>query len=188
MAKTASAMNPLGTVAPDFTLPDPCSNQLISLHKAAGSVATVIVFMCNHCPFVKHILPELPRLIHDFSEKGVKLIAINANDVATYPDDAPEHMKALALDNQFTFPYLFDETQTVARAYDARCTPDFFVYDKQLRLVYRGQLDDARPGLALPVNGESLRQALTCLIENKPLSEPQKPSLGCNIKWKDRAC
>ncbi len=185
MAKTASAMNPLGSIAPDFTLPDPCYNTLISLQKVAGSVATVIVFMCNHCPFVKHILPELPRLANDFADKGVRLIAINANDVGTYPDDAPEHMKALALDYRFTFPYLFDETQTVAHAYDARCTPDFFVYDKQLRLVYRGQLDDARPGSELPVNGASLRHALMCLIENKPVTESQKPSLGCNIKWKD---
>lgn len=184
MAKTESSMLPLGTVAPSFSLPDTISGKTLSLIDLAGTTATIIVFMCNHCPYVHHIQPELPRLAQDFAPLGVSLIAINANDVEHYPDDAPEKMTLTADQNGFCFPYLYDETQEVARAYDARCTPDFFVFDKHLQLVYRGQLDDARVGSSTPVTGASIRHALNCLIQNQPIPSEQKPSLGCNIKWK----
>ena len=185
MAKTESAMVTLGTVAPDFALPDVRTNQIISLDQHKGKTATVIAFICNHCPYVKHIQDELPRLARDFAKQGVSLIAINANDVEQYPDDSPENMQITAQSLGYNFPYLFDETQEVATAYQARCTPDFFVFDDQLRLVYRGQLDDSRPSNQIPVTGESIRQALEALIQHTPISSVQKPSLGCNIKWKN---
>lgn len=184
MAKTESAMLPLGTKAPAFSLPDVLSHDIISLPEHKGSVATVIAFICNHCPYVKHINQELPRLAKDFKPLGVRFIAINSNDVEEYPEDDPEHMAITAVQNAYCFPYLYDETQDVARAYDARCTPDFFVFDDQLALVYRGQLDDSRVNSDIPVTGSSIRQALQCLIERKPVPTEQKASLGCGIKWK----
>ena len=184
MAKTLSAMNPLGSPAPDFLLPDLCSGEMVSLSNAAGSLATVIIFMCNHCPYVLHVIEELPKIANDFALFGIKLIGINANDTQAYPDDSPEEMKRFAQEHQMNFPYLFDESQAVAAAYDARCTPDFFVYDKNLKLVYRGQLDDSRPGSDLALDGSSLRHALNCLIQDQPIPKTQNPSVGCNIKWK----
>ncbi|MDP3705793.1 MAG: thioredoxin family protein [Legionellaceae bacterium] len=184
MAKTPSAMLPLGTLAPSFSLIDVVSEKQINLDKHAGKVATVIFFICNHCPYVKHIVDELPKLAHQYMPKGIQFIAINANDVTQYPDDSPENMKKLAMEYDFPFVYLFDETQEVAMAYQAKCTPDFFVFNNKLELVYRGQLDDARLGNTVEVTGESIRVALDALINNKAVPEDQKPSLGCSIKWK----
>lgn len=184
MAKTESSMLALGTVAPDFALMDVRTNQMSTLEQHKGKTATIVAFICNHCPFVKHINPELPRLAKDFASKGISLIAINSNDVSQYPDDAPENMAIQAKDWGYGFPYLFDETQEVAVAYQARCTPDFFVFDSELQLVYRGQLDDSRPSNDLPVNGASIRQALQAIINKEPVSSVQKPSIGCNIKWR----
>lgn len=184
MARTESAMLPLGTVAPSFALIDTRTNQLCTLDKAQGRVATIITFICNHCPYVKHINPELSRLAQDYAAHGVTLIAISANDVEQYPDDSPEQMQKIAQEMNYCFPYLYDETQEVALAYQARCTPDFFVFDHDLKLVYRGQLDDSRPGNEIPVTGQSIRNALQALIQKEPIPAPQKASVGCNIKWK----
>lgn len=185
MAKTPSAMIPLGTHAPAFSLTDVVTGKTIGLAQHKGRVATVIFFICNHCPYVKHVIDELPKLARDYQDHGVQCIAINANDIVTYPDDSPENMKKLAIEKQFPFVYLFDETQEVARAYQAQCTPDFYVFDHELQLVYRGQLDDSRPGNHVRVSGHSIRAALDCLIQNKSVSEQQQASLGCSIKWKD---
>ena len=184
MARTPSTMVSLGTKAPDFTLPDTISGRDISLLEIKGQKATVIMFICNHCPFVKHVNTELVKLANDYRIKGVGFVAISSNDVTNYPDDSPELMAQLARQLKYPFPYLFDELQEVARAYDAACTPDFFVYDKHLRLVYRGQLDDSRPGNEIPVTGKDIRHALDCLINNDPVPEFQRPSIGCNIKWR----
>ena len=184
MAKTPSTMLALGTEAPEFSLQDILTGKQVSLHEKKDYVATVIMFICNHCPFVKHINPELTRLAHDYLLKNIRFIAINANDIDTYPDDSPENMKKTAEKEGYPFPYLFDETQEVAKAYQAACTPDFFVFDKQLMLVYRGQLDNSRPGNTLPLTGESIRNALDALLHNQPVSQDQRPSIGCNIKWK----
>ncbi|PJD91398.1 MAG: thioredoxin family protein [Legionella sp.] len=183
MAKKESAMLALGTSAPSFALSDVCTQQLVTLETHKGSVATVIAFICNHCPYVKHINHELPKLAQDFSSKGVSFIAINANDALQYPDDSPENMSLLATQLGYCFPYLYDETQEVARAYDAQCTPDFFVFDHELQLVYRGQLDDSRIGNDIPVTGESIRNALKNMLDGKPVDPHQKPSIGCSIKW-----
>ncbi len=185
MAKTPSAMLPLGTDAPSFCLNDVITNQSIRLENHKGHLATVIFFICNHCPYVKHIIDELPKLSHDYQNKGIQFIAINSNDITRYPDDSPENMKKLAIEKSFPFVYLFDETQEVAKAYQAQCTPDFYVFDHALKLVYRGQLDNSRPGNTLPVTGESIRTALDNLIEGKAVSTQQQPSLGCSIKWKE---
>lgn len=185
MAKTSSSMLPLGTQAPAFSLNDVVTGKTISLNKESHHIATVIMFICNHCPYVKHVNQELIHLANDYKNKNVEFIAINSNDIAHYPDDDPKHMKETALELGYPFPYLFDETQEVALAYQAKCTPDFFVFDEAYKLVYRGQLDHSRPGNNIAVNGESIREALNCLISNKPLTSiDQKPSLGCNIKWK----
>jgi thiol-disulfide isomerase/thioredoxin len=184
MVKTASSMLPLGTQAPEFSLRDVTDGKIYSLHKDPKATATVIMFICNHCPYVKHVNPELSHLANDYMPKGVRFIAINSNDISHYPDDSPENMKKLASQCGYPFPYLFDETQEVAIAYQARCTPDFFVFDKELLLVYRGQLDDSRLGNHIKVNGNSIRLALECLLGNKPVPSDQKPSLGCSIKWK----
>ena len=173
----------LGTKAPDFTLNDVISHQALNLSKHKGKLATVIMFICNHCPFVKHINNELPKLVQSYENKGVQFIAINSNDTQNYPDDSPENMVKTAKENNYNFPYLFDETQEVAKAYNATCTPDFFIYDDELALVYRGQLDDSRPGNGIEVTGQSIREALDALINNQPPLENQKPSIGCNIKW-----
>jgi len=184
MAKTPSAMPPLGTYAPAFALTDVISGKQVQLEKVAGKVGTVICFICNHCPYVKHIIHELPHMAHQYMPKGIQFITISSNDISQHPDDSPENMKKFAQEHQFPFVYLYDETQEVAAAYQARCTPDFFVFNHQLELVYRGQLDDARKGNDLPVTGESIRIALDCLINNKAIPDDQKPSLGCGIKWR----
>jgi len=184
MAETPSTMVDLGTKAPDFNLPDAVSGENVSLEDVKSDKATVIMFICNHCPFVKHVKEELTKLASEYKKKGASFAAINSNDVENYPQDSPENMKKDAERFGYPFPYLFDETQEVAKAYDAACTPDFYIYDKDLKLVYRGQLDDSRPGNNIPVTGKDLRGALDNVLEGKKVSEEQKPSLGCNIKWK----
>lgn len=185
MAKTASTMLPLGTYAPQFSLIDVVSGKPVSLKGNKDALATVIMFICNHCPYVKHVNKELTRLANDYMCKEIRFIAINSNDIDKYPDDSPENMKKIALEQDYPFPYLFDETQEVAKAYQAACTPDFFVFNKDNMLSYRGQLDDSRPGNHIKVNGNSIRLALDCLLNNKPIPDLQKPSMGCNIKWKE---
>ncbi|WP_286755146.1 thioredoxin family protein [Roseivirga sp. UBA838] len=184
MARTPSNMLPLGTPAPDFKLPDTISGKSLSLAELKSDKATVIMFICNHCPFVKHVDEGIVSLAKDYQTKGVSFIAISSNDVENYPQDSPELMKEEAEKVGYTFPYLYDETQEVAKAYDAACTPDFYVFDADLKCAYRGQLDDSRPGNGKPVTGKDLRAALDEILEGKPVSAPQIPSLGCNIKWK----
>lgn len=184
MARTPSNMLPLMTPAPDFELINTVNDEMLSLNDVKGERGTVIFFICNHCPFVIHVNQELVRVANDYLVKGVGFAAISSNDVVNYPDDAPELMKKVATQQNYPFPYLYDETQEVARAYDAACTPDIYVFDKDLRLVYRGQLDDSRPGNDVRVTGKDLRTALDNLLDGKPISQEQKPSLGCNIKWK----
>lgn len=183
MALTPSAMPELGMQAPAFSLYDTVSGKKLSLSDLRSEKATVVMFICNHCPFVKHIRPELIRTAREFIPKGISFIAISANDVQTHPDDSPEKMKELARELDFPFPYLYDETQTVAKAYQAECTPDFFVYDKDLLLIYRGQFDDSRPSNQSPVTGKDLREVLNAVLANRPVPSDQKPSIGCNIKW-----
>lgn len=185
MAKVPSSMLPLGTMAPDFLLVDTINNKQVSFDKLSGKVATVVCFICNHCPYVKHVIAELPRLANDYLKKGVQFIAINSNDVTQYPDDSPENMQKLAKEYNFPFPYLFDETQEVATAYQAKCTPDFYIFNNERQLVYRGQLDDSRLGNNIKVSGNSIRAALDALIHGIKVSTEQKPSLGCSIKWKN---
>jgi len=185
MSRTPSNMIPLGTVAPDFNLLDTDSQKILSLERMKGSKGTVIFFICNHCPFVIHVNKELVKISNDFSKKGISFIAISSNDVKNYPQDAPDLMQKLAIDLKYPFPYLYDETQEIAKAYDAACTPDTYLFDKDLKLVYRGQIDDSRPGNDLPVTGNDLREAISNLIFGKKLSGTQKPSIGCNIKWKN---
>ncbi|TYA55991.1 thioredoxin family protein [Formosa maritima] len=185
MARTPSNMIPIGTKAPDFKLLDTVSGKLFTLNELKGLQATVIMFICNHCPFVKHVNNELVTLAKDYKSKGVNFIAISSNDVENYPEDSPELMKQNAINQGFIFPYLYDQTQEVAKAYEAACTPDFYVFDKNLKLVYRGQLDNSRPGNDIPVTGADLRHAIHCIIENKKNTHTQKPSIGCNIKWKE---
>lgn len=184
MALTPSHMIPLNTRASEFSLQDVVSGKEISLSEVKSANATVIMFICNHCPFVKHIQKELITLAHGYILQGVTFIAINSNDAKAYPDDSPQNMKKVAEDLKFPFPYLYDETQEVAKAYHATCTPDFFVFDKNLECVYRGQFDDSRPGNTISVTGKDLRVALECLLKGERISANQKPSIGCNIKWK----
>jgi peroxiredoxin len=184
MARTPSVMTPLGSKAPFFTLPDTVSGKDVSLAAVKGPTATVILFICNHCPFVKHVNAALVKLGNDYKVKGISFIAISSNDVASYPDDGPEQMKLVAEQQHYPFPYLYDASQEVAKAYEAACTPDFFVYDSNLQLAYRGQLDDSRPGNDKPVSGADIRNALDHLIQGKPVPADQKPSIGCSIKWK----
>lgn len=179
MAKTLSKMLALGTIAPDFILLEPKTGHCISLPPAQSAPATVILFICNHCPFVLHIKAGIIKLAHDYLSKGVKFIAINANDAVTYPADAPEKMAA----EGYPFPYLFDATQTVAKAYQAACTPDCYIFDTDLRCVYRGQFDAARPQSATPVTGQDLREALEAILSGHSPQETQHPSVGCSIKW-----
>lgn len=174
----------LGTAASFFELPDTVSENMISLNDVKGPVATVVMFICNHCPFVMHVNAELVRLANDYKNKGIGFVAISANDVITHPDDAPDKMKERAIELGYSFPYCYDESQETAKAYDAACTPDFFIYDKNLKLAYRGQLDDSRPGNEIPVTGKDIRHALDCLLNNQAVPEFQRPSIGCNIKWK----
>ena len=185
MARTLSNMLPLGTKAPHFNLFDTVSDKEISLTDLKGKVGTVIMFICNHCPFVIHVNPELVNVANEYEEKGISFIAISSNDVVNYPQDGPEKMKVHAKNENYPFPYLYDESQDIAKAYDAACTPDLYVFDKELKLTYRGQLDDSRPGNGIPLTGKDLRHALDCLLENKDNLETQKPSIGCNIKWKN---
>ena len=184
MVETPSNMLPLGTKAPDFCLPDTISGRELCLQELHGDVATVIVFISNHCPFVKHIQNELVNIGREYPPTGIALIAISSNDINNYPQDSPDNMKMLANSIGYSFPYLYDETQQVARAYDAACTPDFFVFDKGLLCVYRGQLDDSRPGNGIPVSGKDLRGALDSMLSGKQVNPNQKSSIGCNIKWK----
>ncbi len=183
MALTASTMLELGTQAPDFHLPDPEGNT-VSLSDFDEAQALLIVFMANHCPFVKHILDGLVALVKEYQPRGVAAVGISSNDVDSYPEDRPELMGTLAREKGFTFPYLYDETQEVAKRYHAACTPDFFLFDEERRLVYRGQMDDSRPGSNVPVTGADLRVALDAVLEGRPVPERQRPSMGCNIKWK----
>jgi len=185
MARTPSNMLPLETEAPDFTLLDTVTNQKLSLDNIKGTKGTVVMFICNHCPFVIHVNSELVAIANEYKSKGINFIAISSNDVENYPQDGPEKMKAHAKTEGYPFPYLYDETQDVAKAYDAACTPDFYLFNTDLNLVYRGQLDDSRPGNDKPLTGKDLKYAINCLIEGKKNTELQKPSIGCNIKWKD---
>jgi peroxiredoxin len=184
MAQTPSTIIPLGSKAPDFTLPDTVSGKNLSLNDLKSDKGTVIMFICNHCPFVKHVNKELVKLANNYIPKGISFIAISSNDVANYPDDSPDKMKQMARELGYPFPYLYDESQEVAKAYDAACTPDFFIYDKGLQLVYRGQLDDSRPSNGIPVTGKDIRSTLDNLLAGKSISPEQRPSIGCNIKWK----
>lgn len=183
MVKTLSIMQPLGMKAPEFTLIEPLSNQSKSLQSLASDIATVIMFICNHCPFVKHINLELVRLARDYLPKGISFIAISSNDAINYPQDGPEQMAQQAKKLGYPFPYLYDRTQAVAKSYGAACTPDFFVFNKELRLVYRGQLDDSRPSNDKPNDGRDIRRTLDNLLAGREIDDEQKPSVGCNIKW-----
>lgn len=185
MSRTLSNMIPLRTKAPNFDLIDTISNKNLSLNSLKGNKATVIFFICNHCPFVIHVNEELVRIANDFSEKAISFIAISSNDIVNYPQDSPELMKKTALNLNYPFPYLFDETQEVAKAYDAACTPDTYVFDENLELIYRGQLDNSRPGNGILVTGKDLRNALQNLLDGNEVLQNQKPSIGCNIKWKN---
>ncbi|MHC4812566.1 MAG: thioredoxin family protein [Planctomycetota bacterium] len=182
MAPTLSTMLPLGTVAPAFSLYEPLTDKVLSLRELASPKGTLVAFICNHCPYVKHIREGLVQLGRDYIKRDVGIVAINSNDVQEYPDDRPEEMVRLA--RTFDFPFLFDDDQSVARAFHAACTPDFFLFDGERRLVYRGQFDDSRPDNHLPVTGESVRQALEALLAGEGTVPNQKPSMGCNIKWK----
>ena len=184
MVRTLSTMLELGTEAPDFTLPDVVSGRTISLASFADKKALLVMFICRHCPYVKHVQDELARIGRDYQSRGVGIVAISANDAQGYPDDAPESLREMARELGFTFPFCHDETQSVAKAYSAACTPDFFLFDGASLLVYRGQLDDSRPKSDRPVTGRDLRAALDAVLSGRPVSADQTPSLGCNIKWK----
>ena len=184
MAFTESNMLPLGSEAPSFALPDTVSGKTISLSDIASDKATVVMFICNHCPYVIHVNDELIRVANDYIPKGVSFVAISSNDVEKYPEDGPGKMKEVALRLKYPFPYLFDESQDVARAFDAACTPDLYVFDKDLKLAYRGRLDDSRPKNTNPLTGKDLRDAIDAILEGRPVAEKQYPSAGCNIKWK----
>ena len=183
MVAVNSTMLPLGTKAPDFRLPDP-QGEMVSLADFKNAPALLVVFMCNHCPYVKHIRDGLAKLARDYVARGVAVVGINSNDVANYPADSPANMAAEAKSAGYVFPYLYDETQAVAKAYRAACTPDLFLFDKEQRLAYRGQFDDSRPGNGVAVTGKDVRAALDAVLAGKPLPPIQKPSIGCNIKWK----
>ena len=183
MVAVNSTMLPLGTMAPDFRLPD-TSGKTVSLANFQKAPALLVIFMCNHCPYVKHIRSGLAQLARDYQPRGVAIVGISSNDVANYPADSPARMAEEAKSAGYTFPYLYDESQQVAKDYKAACTPDIFLFDQNQRLAYRGQMDDSRPGNGLPVTGKDLRAALDALLASKPVSPAQKPSIGCNIKWK----
>lgn len=184
MSLTASNMLPLGAPAPEFSLPDAVSGNNLSLEQLKSPVATVIMFICNHCPFVQHIQPRLVEVASEYQNKGISFIAINSNDIQNYPDDAPDKMKQVAQKFNYPFPYLFDESQKVAEAFQAACTPDFYVFDKNLQCVYRGRFDESTPGKKIPVTGNELCRALDAILAGQEVPDQQFPSLGCNIKWK----
>ncbi|MEZ4779164.1 MAG: thioredoxin family protein [Flavobacteriaceae bacterium] len=184
MALTPSNMLALGTKAPDFNLVDTVTKNTLSLQNLKGKKGTVLMFICNHCPYVKHVNEELIRVCNDYRVTGFNFVAISSNDASKYPEDGPEAMYKTAQKLGYPFPYLYDETQEVAKAYDAACTPDFYLFDSELKLVYRGQLDNSRPGNSIPLNGRDLREALDNILNNHPQRKDQKPSMGCNIKWK----
>jgi peroxiredoxin len=183
MVKTASTMLPLGVIALDFSLPD-TQGKRVSLSDFADAPALLVVFLCNHCPYVKHVAAGLAELAADYQRRGVAIVGINSNYVDAFPDDAPAKMAEEVKNRGYTFPYLFDETQAVAKDYRAACTPDFYVFDRSRKLVYRGQMDSSRPGSDVPVTGEDLRTALDAVLAGRPVSPDQRASLGCNIKWK----
>ncbi len=183
MALTPSTMLEIGTEAPDFELNNAVDGGTVSLRDFEGDPALLVMFICNHCPYVQHIRPELGRLASDYRHKGLAVVAINSNSLATHPQDGPDAMKALAVAEGWDFAFLFDETQVVAKRYRAACTPDFFLFDADRKLVYRGQLDDSRPGNGIPVTGVDLRAAIDAVLAGQPVAADQKPSLGCNIKW-----
>lgn len=184
MAVTPSSMLPLGTRAPDFNLQDTVTGNKVTLGESKSSIATLIMFICNHCPYVIHIREELLNVIHEYQTRGISFIAISSNDIRKYPEDAPDKMKEYALKYNFDFPYLFDETQEIAKAYQAECTPDFFLFDKNLQLVYRGRFDASTPGNNKPITGKDLKNAMDCLLDENEVPADQYPSMGCNIKWK----
>jgi len=184
MARTASNMLALKTKAPQFSLLNTINNKTESLKDIKGEKATIIMFICNHCPFVIHINPELVKIANDYNNKGIRFIAISSNDVDNYPQDSPDLMQKHAIENKYPFPYLYDETQEIAKAYDAACTPDFYLFDNELQLVYRGQLDDSRPHNKIHLSGKDLRNAIDNILNNTTQAVVQKPSIGCNIKWK----
>ena len=183
MAVTPSTMLPLGTQAPNFSLLD-TEGKTVSLDDFKDAPALLVVFMCNHCPYVIHVREGLAQLARDYQKKGVAIVGINANDVSSFPQDSPDKMKEEVRAVGYVFPYLYDESQEVAKAYHAACTPDFFLFDKERKLVYRGQMDGSRPNSGIPVTGEDLRRALDAVLEGRPVPGEQKPSMGCNIKWK----
>ncbi len=183
MAVTPSTMLPLGTEAPDFALPD-TTGRVVTRDSVRGPKGLLVMFICNHCPFVKHVRSELARLGRELPSQGIHVVAINANDAEAYPEDSPAQMAAEAIDAGYVFPYLYDETQSVAKAYRAACTPDVFLFDGELRLVYRGQLDGSRPGNDIPLTGGDIRAATAALVSGERPLPDQKPSMGCNIKWK----
>lgn len=185
MARTPSNMIPLGTKAPHFELVDTKDNILKSLSSLKGEKATVIMFICNHCPFVIHVNPEISKLAKDYVDQGVNCIAISSNDIENYPQDCPELMQQVAAREDYIFPYLFDKDQKIAKSYDAACTPDFYLFNSDLELVYRGQLDSSRPENNKPLNGIDLRNAIDATLKNQKVSDNQYPSIGCNIKWKN---
>lgn len=184
MSLTESTMMPLGAIAPSFDLPDTISDKNISLDQIKSEKGTVVMFICNHCPYVIHIQDKMVSIAREYSEKGLSFVAISANDVVNYPEDSPEKMKDRAGELGFNFPYLYDETQETAKAYQAACTPDFFVFDGYLKCVYRGRMDASSPGNGTPVTGEELTEALDNLLLGLPIDQDQRPSVGCNIKWK----
>ena len=184
MALTPSTMLDLNTAAPDFRLPDVVSGQTVSLNSFTDKKALLVMFICRHCPYVKHIKTELGKLGLDYRAKDIGIVAISANDATSHPDDAPESLKEFAKEEGYTFPFLYDQSQAVAKAYTAACTPDFFLFNRDRKLVYRGQLDDSRPGNGKPVTGRDLRAAMDAVLADKPVNANQVPSIGCNIKWR----
>lgn len=183
MVRTASTMLALGTTAPDFSLPNAVDGKTVSRDDFRGKSGMLVIFLCNHCPYVKHVAKALAELTTEYLNKDVAVVGISSNDVASYPDDGPELMKAEAKAQGYQFPYLYDESQSVAQAYCAACTPDFYLFDKDFRLVYRGQMDDSRPKQGSTATGKDLRAALDAMLAGQAIPKPQKPSIGCNIKW-----
>ncbi len=185
MVRTPSTMLALGTAAPDFHLPDVVSGDEVSIDAFSSKKALLVMFICRHCPYVKHVEAELASIGQDYSDKDIGMVAISSNDATEYPEDAPDSLKEMAETLEFNFPYLYDEDQSVAKQYTAACTPDFFLFDGARTLAYRGQLDDSRPGNDLPVTGKDLRAAMDAVLADTPVSSEQRPSVGCNIKWKE---